>query len=541
MILCPDKGNVMARGAGIAGFALMALVCLSAPALAQGPGYEVVARDPNMLELRFHNVMLRGVHADDSQNALSLDFQGPVDGGVFDRLPGDLPQWIGMAYASFDNGVIRASRPVTFLTRAEPDGFSLRIVARAPGGQPQFAQAPPPMRGQVQEYGPPPGYPPAPGYAAYGQPGGMPGTPGSQSAPPPPRFHSYDDYAGVRAYENMELAVRPADPMWDLVYGRAAMLSDSATRTSGGANWFHGGDRMITADVTGKYTAPFTPGIALVGDAIFTDVRGENTRAPDGTIVTTAVTDIFTGRGGLAFELGRDSEVRLEAEGGNKVLGAALTAYGGDPNGWVLLTADYHAPDLTTPTAVFSRADKDQVTLAGGELLGWNVWGSLAGHYTRYGILGDDDVAKTAGWDGSLRWTTAVYGGLSAGIAYDGHGEYRLTYDTRTGTAPTPYVPLGIRNMENHAATLTLTGSVVQGFWFDGYAGYVIDRYASDGLMAGLALHYTPVPGLDFALNLRHSAVSYVQGETGREDTAGLDMTLGFGDPPQPSWEMNTL
>ena len=27
------------------------------------------------------------------------------------------------------------------------------------------------------------------------------------------------------------------------------------------------------------------------------------------------------------------------------------------------------------------------------------VWGSLAGHYTRYGVHGDADVARTAGWD----------------------------------------------------------------------------------------------------------------------------------------------
>ena len=59
-----------------------------------------------------------------------IDFLQPVDGAVFDRLPRDLPQWISMAYANFDNGVIRSHRPVTFLARSEGDGFSLRIRAR---------------------------------------------------------------------------------------------------------------------------------------------------------------------------------------------------------------------------------------------------------------------------------------------------------------------------------------------------------------------------------------------------------------------------
>ncbi len=87
------------------------------------------------------------VRADDNQNALSLDFQAPVNAAIFDQLPRDLPQWIAMAYASFDNGVIRATRPVSFLTRREPDGFSLRIVARGPVSEPpEPPPFPPPPR-----------------------------------------------------------------------------------------------------------------------------------------------------------------------------------------------------------------------------------------------------------------------------------------------------------------------------------------------------------------------------------------------------------
>ena len=46
----------------------------------RGPAYQVVSNDANGLEIRFHGVGLRGVHADDSQNALAIDFQQPVDG-----------------------------------------------------------------------------------------------------------------------------------------------------------------------------------------------------------------------------------------------------------------------------------------------------------------------------------------------------------------------------------------------------------------------------------------------------------------------------
>jgi hypothetical protein len=102
-------------------------------------------------------------------------------------------------------------------------------------------------------------------------------------------------------------------------------------------------------------------------------------------------------------------------------------------------------------------------------------------------------------------------------------------------------VPLGIRDMENHAVALNLSGFLGDGFWFAGYAGWVVDRYASNGLLAGIDLHYMPQPGLDLALGIRQSAVSYTQGERGSQLSAGLNLTLGMGAPPQPSWMQNAL
>jgi hypothetical protein len=137
--------------------ALFAVTLLTGPALAQGApsGFEVTAHDANMMEIRFHNMPLKGVHADAAQNALALDFLNGVDGAAFDRLAAAMPGWISMAYANYDSGVIRAAWPVTFLTRNESDGFSLRLVANAPG---PMVQAPPdtvPLRGTV-DGGPPP-------------------------------------------------------------------------------------------------------------------------------------------------------------------------------------------------------------------------------------------------------------------------------------------------------------------------------------------------------------------------------------------------
>lgn len=525
--------------------ALLLAVGLTAPlpALAQGPvGYQIVSNGPDGVEIRFHGVPLRGVHADDNQNALSLDFQTPVDGAMFDRLPSELPQWIAMSYANFDNGIIRAPRPVTFLTRSEPDGFSLRIVGRGPAPQQMPPQGPPPQYPQQYpaQY-PPPGTPYS-GQGPYGQ-YPPPQYPPQNYIPPAVQagFHTYGDYAALRGYEAQELAVHPGDPLWVWAYGRAAMQSGSGVSIGSEADWFHGGDRMVATDVSARIS--FLNGMALVGDAKWSDVSGRNVRLANGTIAPTMTKDIVTGDAGFSFEMGRDSEVRLEGLLGNHVAGGRLALYSGSPTGFGFIKFDYHAPDVATPTAVAFQAQTDRGVLGYGGLIGWGLWGSISGGATRYGVHGDSDVARTGSWDANLRWQADLYDGLLAGISYDGHGEYRINYDTRTpppGNGP-PYVPLGIRNMENHAITATLSSTFFDQLWFNAYAGYVIDRYASDGLLAGLDLHYTPAPGVDIALGARQSAVSFVQGEQGRQTTANLNVTLGFGAPPEPSWMANQL
>ena len=521
------------------GTALAAFAALmtAAPTMAQAPAhqasayrapaYQIIRSDPNALEIRFHGVGLRGVHADDSQNALAIDFQQPVDATMFDRLSADAPLWISMSTCNFDNGVIRSPRPVTFLTRAEADGFSLRIVPRAgaPMVQSTVAQAapppppPPPMRGGYTEQRVWPPQEPVPPATAAG-------------------FHTPGEYAGLRAYEAQELAIRRADPMWQLAYGRAAMESDSGLALRNETSWYHGGDRMVATDLDVKLS--FMPGMAFVGDAKWTNVHGVNTRLANGNLANTSG-NIVTGAAGFAFELGRDSELKLQALGGNDLIGGGLKLYSGAPDSFAFVNVNYHQPYVDTPTAVNFRADTDNATIGYTQQLVPGVWASLAGHYTRYGVHGDAHIARTAGWDASLRWDMPVWNGLLAGISYDGHGEYVTNNDIRAGATPTPFVPLGIRDMENHAVALNLSGFLADGFWFAGYAGWVVDRYASNGLLAGLDLHYMPQPGMDLALGIRQSAVSYTQGERGKQLSAGLNLTLGMGAPPQPSWMQNAL
>lgn len=165
--------------------------------------------------------------------------------------------------------------------------------------------------------------------------------------PPIKGFHTYGEYTALRNYEAQELAVRRGDPVWLMAYGRAAMQADSGIGSHTEANWYTGGDLVVATNVNGKFS--FANGIALVGAVDYTNLRGKNVRLSDGSIAASLNNDLLSGHGGLALELGRDSELRLEAVHGNGVTGALVNLYSGGPNGFGYLKLDYNKPYLDTP------------------------------------------------------------------------------------------------------------------------------------------------------------------------------------------------
>jgi hypothetical protein len=506
-----------------------AALCLAVPAGAQnGPGFEVVSNGP-ALELRFHGIPLKSVRADDAQNALALDFSQAVDPAVFDRLNGTLPGWIALAYSNYDNGVIRAARPVTFLTRPETDGFSLRLEPRGPataGPAPApFQQAPYPSQGGPQGGTP---YPP-PGAPQAGYP-----PPGPVAAQPPIPFAPYETYAAARNYYGLQYAVHRGDPVWGKAYDRAAMRGDSGADAGVEYRDFHGGDRVIKSH--GSFKVSLGGGVALLGSIYDTDARGRNVRNADGTVTASSSQNALSGAAGLGFELGGDSEITLQGLMGNGTAGGKLTGWQGSPDGFLSASLIYHAADLDTPEALRGKASKDEARFTVGRRLGYGLWGSLGARFDNYGLSRHANAVQTAGWNANLRWDAELLSGLFAGLAYDGQGEYRLRYDTLTGTAPTPYVPLSIRNMETHAAVGSLSTAVWDQIWFDAFGGYVYDRYAkTGGGLYGGSIRITPAPGFEIELGARHSNVSLLQGELGGETSAGVSLNIGFGGDPRVS------
>jgi len=529
------------------------------------PGVEVVANGP-ALELRFHGVPLKSVRADDNQNALALDFTQPVDPAIFDRLNGALPSWIAIAYSSYDNGVIRAARPVTFLTRPEIDGFSLRLEPRvttaqaapfqaAPGGSapapnPQQSAPPPQQYSQQQQYPqqqqpypqqggpyPPQQYPPQqqpypPQQQGNPQQGAPP--PGQQGqAQPPMPYAPSDAFAAARNYYGLQYVAHPDDPLWDLAYGRAAARSDSGVDIGGAYHEFHNGDRVGSSH--GSFRLGLG-GVALLGSIYDTTAKGTNIRTATGTFAASSNISRISGEAGLGFAMGGDSEIRLEALAGASTVGGKLTSWSGTPDGFISASLIYHAADLDTPESLLDKGVRDEASLSVAQRLGYGLWGSFTGRLDNYGLQGHHDIVQTAGWNGNLRWDYEVLPGFFAGLAYDGQGDYRLHYDTLTGTVPTPYVPLSIRNLEAHVGSASLSAMLWDQLWLDAFGGYAYDRYAkTSGAVYGGGIRLMAAPNFAIELGARHTAISLQQGELGGETSAGISLNVGFGGPPRPN------
>ena len=135
----------------------------------------------------------------------------------------------------------------------------------------------------------------------------------------------------------------------------------------------------------------------------------------------------------------------------------------------------------------------------------------------------------TLGWHAGLRYDIE---GWPLALTYDGDGEYLLHSHKYIGGPPTPFVPLSIRDREVHALGASFANKIDNGFWFDLYGGWEIDRYSEDGPYGGAAFRFTPGPGFDVSLDGRYATVAQM-GEEGHELSGGIKLTIALnGDAP---------
>ena len=487
---------------------VLVLCAALAAALALGQGaaaqeqpaspLEIISKGPQP-EFRVHGVSLKSVRSDDAQNAVAFDFNGPVNEAAFVQLQEALPDWVEMAYAGYDNAVIRTKRPVTFMTKTESDGFSMRMVPRD-AAEPAPAQTAGPHGGaDACTHGCPPTAPSAPFADAHA-------------------WHAADSFYTRVAFE------RPFDVSLRGFYDSAREGGTTYVALDG--DWRHTkGTTLITSN--GHLDIETWDGVHVLADVHDVAVNSKNTRQFGGAIAPFNDNNV-SGSAGLAYEWD-GATFTAEALYGSSGWGARFGMDYADEDFRLGARAAWHEPYTGTAEAVALRGERDYSALfAGGQVFD-GLWAVGEVKATRYGIRGDGEIATTLGWHGGLRYDFA---GWPLSLTYDGDGEYVLHSHTYLGAPPSPFVPLSIRDREVHALGGSFSNTWDNGFWFDLYGGWEIDRYSDSGPYGGAAFRFTPGPGFDIALDGRYATVAQM-GEEGHELSGGIKLTIALnGDAP---------
>ena len=491
-----------------AAFAALALFCAAADARAEPAeaSLTIVSRAP-VAEIRVRGVSLRSVRADDAQNTAAFDFNAPVSDAMFEKLADDLPDWIEMAYAGYDNAVIRAKRPVTFLTRTESDGFTLRIMARAES-TPPAPPAPPALRGA------------------------------DDTAPPPdktcdchPLFYDTHAFRPVASIYARAATERPFDAILRGEYDAVRNGPSSVVLVD--SDWRHSKNGTNYSAVV-RARLDVSDGIKIVAELRDVLVNAKSTRQPGGLFAPFNTNDV-SGSLGLAVPL-ESGGVTAEALYGRSGFGARIGVRGASDGILYGGRAAWHEPYVYTSEDIAYRAEMDYSSIfASGEIFD-GLWAAGEVRATRYGIKGDQNVADTAAFHAGLRYT---FDGWPLSLDYDADGEYLLHSHLYAGAPPTPFVPLAIRDREVHAFGGSFSDDWGSGLWFDAYGGYAIDRYANRGPYGGLGLRFTPAPGFDLTLGGRYSTVADREGGAINKVQAGLKLTYAWGAADAPIFHDN--
>ena len=422
----------IARACGLAAAVVLASISLSHAQSAED--FSIERTNPDAV-IHFRGLHLTDARTDTARDEIILTFAEQVDPALFDRLQTALPGWVGRAYARSDSAVVRAARPVTFMTAGVANGFALRIVPRGPRAANDLQ-----LRGQIDGSGR--------GVALAGmqpaEPRGAFGLRGSSYA-------SHHAEAMRVTMREKPLAMAQAI---DAKLPEAKRGGDLALS----AHWRHPRHgTIVESELAGGI--PVGGGLKLIGSVADTYAKAKAVRRANGTWrkldenAISAAAGIAYNFRGLLSGLGQASG---EALWGKSGWGGRLAYAERDHAGDWSASLAYRAPYDETLKAVAEHAQSQP-----------GAAGRRPPHRRR--LLGPGGVARNALW---RRWRRQCRadgrrGSEPALCRRSGRvlGRADLRIQRRVcdrqpqiyRCSPTPFTPLGIRNLEAHALSASLS------------------------------------------------------------------------------------
>lgn len=144
---------------------------------------------------------------------------------------------------------------------------------------------------------------------------------------------------------------------------------------------------------------------------------------------------------------------------------------------------------------------------------------TLGGALNRYGLAGQEDLARSASLEGSLRYTLPLDRPI-ASLAYVLDAEYVGRRVERFDAAGAPYIPLPVARREVHSLQVAVEDSYDSGFRYGMQGGWSYDRFNKGGPFAAGQLAYELLDGLEAGVHASH-AISTARGTGSTVEAAG--------------------
>lgn len=483
----------------------------------------------NGIEIRFENLPLANAAINEAQNEIALKFSTPVPDGIFSALETSYPQWIAFSFSGYDSAVVRSSRPVSFTAREDGNGFVLTLSTDGATTVPETGAVADPVEVQKARL-----------LSETGQAGAARDAFGRLIATYPrdaalrraagdAEMRAGNPSAALSHYDAaMELSPEDAS----LRAARAQALRDIGSFIRVGSDWqfVEDADTQVQSDVEGRIH---------LGGGVSIAFEGENRSVEDDAVQVPAdgsleAYDDTRQRGEVSLVYARDGiELRAGATGqvggeGGSDIGAVAALLRRTPDDEVELRAAWREPWWETTSGIRYNGVRDGASLTYSRRITPSVSAHAGLRIARYGIDGEDDLARTWGFSAGLRKTWNVGRDTEVSLGYGVDGDYVIARETRLDGFLQPYSPIDIEDSETHALDLSLGALLAPGLRTDAYAGFAYDRFGSNGPFGGIALTWSPSDNVDLTLSASHSAVSGRAGEEGAVTRAGASLTWRF-------------
>jgi tetratricopeptide (TPR) repeat protein len=396
---------------------------------------------------------------------LLLQFDRPIDSTQASQLPERLPMWIEGANTGFDTLLIRAARDVSYDVRAEGTSIVIRMqaFAAATGAIPPAEQEQGELRLQILR---------AQLLLTDGKSGDAARLLEDVRREHPDYIPAISNLGQVehrigrwrRAHTLYSRALQLDPRNVDVRRLRSEVLADHAARV------------RIDADFKNVSGAQSERIVRWSGHAFLVDYLRLGV-AVDQNHTSLGGNTFVRRRGELYAQYDSEdgSEFRASAFGTRRGLGGGLRYGRMDSSGRLHFQAEYRRPFWESLEGIAGYGTRDRAEIHRTQRLGRYLDSRVTVAFNRYGLNGEDNVARSAGVDGGLAFAF-LRGNPYVATEYSFDLESRRF--ARPGTLP-------LVSREVHSGVVTTQFRLSRGLIAEGFGGYSWDRLGGHGPFNG--------------------------------------------------------